>query len=244
MANEQNLPEPITRKEKYLAKAAGMEVIDLPEEPLTREEKYLAVIAEGGGGDSYTKEETNALLAVKADLVNGVIPANQIPPEVFERMKVVDDDTARFALTKADVQNGDIVYVNATQIMYYVYDDTKLDVEAGYKPFAAGTAAKAIADKNGADITSTYQTITLGSWAAGSATSHSTPASTDTVLEALEKIDNNQRLDETNISTEQGKTVGMTAGGSNYITVGGIRVYVSATEPTGDIPDGSVGVGW
>lgn len=38
---------------------------------------------------------------------------------------------------------------------------------------------------------------------------------------------------ETNISTEQGKTVGMTAGGSNYITVGGIRVYVSATEPTG-----------
>lgn len=49
---------------------------------------------------------------------------------------------------------------------------------------------------------------------------------------------------ETNISTEQGKTVGMTAGGSNYITVGGIRVYVSSTAPTGDIPDGSVGVGW
>ena len=48
----------------------------------------------------------------------------------------------------------------------------------------------------------------------------------------------------TNITTEQAKTVGMTAGGSNYITVGSIRVYVSATAPTGDIPDGSVGVGW
>jgi hypothetical protein len=36
----------------------------------------------------------------------------------------------------------------------------------------------------------------------------------------------------------------MTEGGSNYITVGGIRVYVSATAPTGAIPDGSVGVGW
>lgn len=36
-----------------------------------------------------------------------------------------------------------------------------------------------------------------------------------------------------NISTEQGKTTGMTEGGSNYITVGGIRVYVSATAPTG-----------
>lgn len=32
------------------------------------------------------------------------------------------------------------------------------------------------------------------------------------------------------------------AGG--YITVNGIRLYVSSTEPTGDIPDGSIGVGW
>lgn len=36
-----------------------------------------------------------------------------------------------------------------------------------------------------------------------------------------------------NILSEQAKTTGMTAGGSNYITVGGIRVYVSATAPTG-----------
>ena len=38
---------------------------------------------------------------------------------------------------------------------------------------------------------------------------------------------------ETNISSEQAKTTGMTEGGSNYITVGGIRVYVSATAPIG-----------
>lgn len=36
-----------------------------------------------------------------------------------------------------------------------------------------------------------------------------------------------------NISSEQAKTVGMTEGGSNYITVGGIRLYVSSTAPTG-----------
>lgn len=41
----------------------------------------------------------------------------------------------------------------------------------------------------------------LGAWTAGTATTHSTPASTDTVLQALEKIDNNQRNDETNISS-------------------------------------------
>jgi hypothetical protein len=48
----------------------------------------------------------------------------------------------------------------------------------------------------------------------------------------------------TNILSEQQKTTGMSAGGSNYITVGGIRLYVASSAPTGDIPDGSVGVGW
>jgi hypothetical protein len=47
--------------------------------------------------------------------------------------------------------------------------------------------------------------------------------------EDVEQIGTNK----TNISSEQAKTVGMTQGGSNYITVGGIRVYVSATAPTG-----------
>lgn len=151
-------------------------------------------IGGGGGGstDSYTKAETNALLSGKADLDNdGLIPASQIPPEVFERMKVVQDDIERFSLTIDDVQNGDVVYVDSDEMMYYVYDDTKLDREAGYKPFAAGTAAKAIADKYGNDISTSYVHVY-----------------------------------------------------DNYFVVNGIRVYVSSTAPTGNIPDGSVGVGW
>ena len=35
------------------------------------------------------------------------------------------------------------------------------------------------------------------------------------------------------ISDEQDKTVGMSAGGNDYIAINGIRVYVSATQPTG-----------
>ena len=31
---------------------------------------------------------------------------------------------------------------------------------------------------------------------------------------------------------------------SNYITVNGIRLYVSHTQPTGTIPEGSLGIGW
>lgn len=60
--------EPITRKEMFLAKAAGEYNGDLPE-PITREEHYLDEIAKGGGsGDAYTKAETDALLAEKADV--------------------------------------------------------------------------------------------------------------------------------------------------------------------------------
>ena len=44
-----NLPEPKSRKESYLAKATGMDVT-IPDEPRSRLEQYLAAIAEGGGG--------------------------------------------------------------------------------------------------------------------------------------------------------------------------------------------------
>lgn len=40
-------------------------------------------------------------------------------------------------------------------------------------------------------------------------------------------------VNKNNILLEQGKTTGMTEGGTNYITVNGIRVYVSSTAPTG-----------
>lgn len=44
-----NLPEPKSRTESYLAKAAG-EDVTIPEKPESRLEQYLAAIAEGGGG--------------------------------------------------------------------------------------------------------------------------------------------------------------------------------------------------
>jgi len=87
---------------------------------------------------------------------DGLIPLNVIPKVAFAECVTVENDTARFALTTDDVQNGDTVYVNATQIMYFVVDETNLDTEAGYKALAAGIAAQAVADKNGDDITTEY----------------------------------------------------------------------------------------
>lgn len=45
--------EPITRKEQYLAKAAG-QAVEIPAEPITREEAYLEAIANAGGGGGGT----------------------------------------------------------------------------------------------------------------------------------------------------------------------------------------------
>lgn len=46
-----------------------------------------------------------------------------------------------------------------------------------------------------------------------------------------------------NISTLDGKLTAHTAGGANYDTINGIRVYVSSSAPTGDIPIGSLWIG-
>lgn len=56
-------------------------------------------------------------------------------------------------------------------------------------------------------------------------------------------FDANDAIKVDGLSELQAKTVGMSEGGSNYIVVGGIRVYVSSTAPTGDIPDGSIWIG-
>ena len=117
------------------------------------------ILLRASNGEALSRIE-EILLTLYNDLVHlgsdGLIPAELIPPQVFERMITVADDAARFALTTDDVQNGDWVYVNSTQTVYYVYDDTHLDSEAGYKPVAAGIAAKAIADQYGNVIDTTY----------------------------------------------------------------------------------------
>lgn len=50
-----DLKEPITRKEKYLAAIAGI-ATDVPDEPITREERYLAAILKKGGTPSPSGE--------------------------------------------------------------------------------------------------------------------------------------------------------------------------------------------
>lgn len=75
-----------------------------------------------------------------AGKLTGTIDIARLPHGALERCKVVADDTARFKLTKTDVQIGDTVKVTATGEMYFVVDDTQLSAETGYEVYTAGSA--------------------------------------------------------------------------------------------------------
>lgn len=157
-------------------------------------------------GDKYMFDAENKVwYKVSKNYVSldehGFVPLENLPPEIYERMYGVADDDARFDLTTDEVQNGDVVFVNDTQIMYLVVDDTKLDSEDGYQEFAAGIAGKAIADEDGNNIKQTYLKTANAKYV---------------------PLDDNDK----------------------YFTVNEIRVYVSDTEPTGTIPEGSLGIGF
>lgn len=68
------------------------------------------------------------------------VPLVNIPKVTLERCYVVANDTARFALTTTQVQNGDTVKVSDTNKMYFIKDDTKLNNENGYEPYTSGTS--------------------------------------------------------------------------------------------------------
>lgn len=91
------------------------------------------------GGNTITP--LTASSAIDASKITGVVKIENLPPTVIERIKTVENDAARFALTASTVQNGDTVKVVATGLMYYVKDDTKLGAEEGYEVYTAGAAA-------------------------------------------------------------------------------------------------------
>ncbi len=88
--------------------------------------------------EQYKNDAESALAnGFNADrIVSGTIDPARLPNTASFDEVVVPDDTARFALTTAQVQNGDAVFVESTSQYYRVIDDTKLNSEAGYRPFS------------------------------------------------------------------------------------------------------------
>lgn len=92
---------------------------------------------DGSGNISIT------IPSIDAASVTGVLPLNTIPQGALERLVRVADKAARFKLTTSQVQTGDSVIQNDTGVMYVVVDDSKLNADAGYQEYKAGTALNA-----------------------------------------------------------------------------------------------------
>lgn len=93
--------------------------------------------------DAAAKSHTHAsgdITSLDASKLTGTIDIARLPQGALERCVVVEDDEARLALTTGKIQKGDTVKVTSTGKMYFVVDDTKLNQEAGYEVYTAGTA--------------------------------------------------------------------------------------------------------
>ena len=94
-------------------------------------------------GSATTYEVTS----ISASKVTGVLSIDNIPAAALERVVVVADDTARFALTSSDIQLGDTVKVTATKKMYMVKDVDHLDSDTGYEEYVSTADWSTITNK-------------------------------------------------------------------------------------------------
>lgn len=73
-------------------------------------------------------------------ITSGIFDIARIPQTALSRLTVVADQAARFALTTAQVQNGDtVLQTSPNNTMYYVVDETQLNSAAGYAIYTAAT---------------------------------------------------------------------------------------------------------
>lgn len=91
-------------------------------------------------GDNVTISTTLANFDA-SKIASGTISIDRLPKAALERLVVVANDTARFALTTATVQSGDTVKVKSTGKMYLIKDESKLNSEDGYEPYTASQAS-------------------------------------------------------------------------------------------------------
>ena len=97
--------------------------------------------ATGTGSFDGSGDTTINVTALDGSKITGTIPLASIPKGAQERLIVVADDTARLALTSSGAQNGDVVKVESTGIMYYIVDDTAMGSEDAFSVFTAGAAS-------------------------------------------------------------------------------------------------------
>lgn len=76
-----------------------------------------------------------------SDIVSGTIDIARLPSGAMGSFITVENEQERFALSPANVHNGDTVQQEDTGVMYRVIDNTNLNNNSGYKEYTAGAAS-------------------------------------------------------------------------------------------------------
>lgn len=160
-------------------------------------------------------------------IASGTISIDRLPKAALERLIVVADDTARFALTTATAQSGDTVKVKSTGKMYLIKDESKLSSEDGYEPYTASQASSVpwsgVTGKPSTFTPPTSSATVLGGIKVGYATSGKNyKVQVDSSGNAFVNVpwtDNNTTYNEATADTLGLVKIGYSANGKNYPVV-------------------------
>lgn len=170
-------------------------------------------------------------------IASGTISIDRLPKAALERLIVVADDTARFALTTATAQSGDTVKVTSTGKMYLIKDESKLNSEDGYEPYTASQASSVpwsgVTGKPSTFTPPTSSATVLGGIKVGYTTSGKNyKVQLDSSGNAYVNVpwtDNNTTYNEATADTLGLVKIGYSANGKNYPVVldGNGKMYVN-----------------
>lgn len=170
-------------------------------------------------------------------ITSGTISIDRLPKAALERLVVVANDTARFALTTATAQSGDTVKVTSTGKMYLIKDESKLNSEDGYEPYTASQASSVpwsgVTGKPSTFAPPTSSATVLGGIKVGYTTSGKNyKVQLDSSGNAYVNVpwtDNNTTYNQATADTLGLVKIGYTTSGKNYAVVldGNGRMYVN-----------------
>lgn len=169
-------------------------------------------------------------------IASGTISIDRLPKAALERLIVVADDTARFALTTATAQSGDTVKVKSTGKMYLIKDESKLNSEDGYEPYTASQASSVpwsgVTGKPSTFTPPTSSATVLGGIKVGYATSGKNyKVQVDSSGNAFVNVpwtDNNTTYNEATADTLGLVKIGYASNGKNYaVLLANGKMYVN-----------------
>lgn len=169
-------------------------------------------------------------------IASGTISIDRLPKAALERLVVVADDTARFALTTATAQSGDTVKVTSTGKMYLIKDESKLNSEDGYEPYTASQASSVpwsgVTGKPSTFTPPTSSATVLGGIKVGYTTSGKNyKVQLDSSGNAYVNVpwtDNNTTYNEATADTLGLVKIGYTSNGKNYaVLLANGKMYVN-----------------